>query len=161
MPDHDFVIEEVHDLDAVFPELREMFLEFEDYNRTFMSRQLRGDWEQRWREHIALGDDRLILIARRDGDAAGYLNVEIVRDFGLIEQVFGYISDAFVRAEWRSLGAGREMLGRGEAWCRERGASQVRLDVWAANKLGSRFWTLSGFELQSMTMRKSLGETRR
>jgi GNAT superfamily N-acetyltransferase len=161
MPNAEFIIEEVKDLQAVLPELRQMFFESEDYNRSFIERQLRSDWEGRWLDHMALGDDRLILIARADRQAVGYINVEIIRDFGLFERIFGYVNHAFVRSEWRSQGIGRAMLTVTEVWCRERGVDQLQLDVWAANKLASRFWTLAGFELQSMTMRKPLKEERR
>jgi ribosomal protein S18 acetylase RimI-like enzyme len=152
-----FAIEEVTDLDAAFPDLRDLFLAFEEYNVSFMpERRLRDDWEERWRKLLALNEDRLVLIARVRGEAVGYIVVGVSRDFGLTRDEFAYIGAAFVRQEFRSRRVGQSLLRRAEAWVKQRGLDEVRLDVWAANKPAVRFWTLSGFGLQSMTMRKSL-----
>ena len=150
------VIEEVGDLDAAWPELRGLFLGLHEYHEPWLSRELRGDWEQRWREYIKLGPDRLILLARDDRDAVAYFNVMIRRDYGIYDELVGFIDDAYVQPAYRGSGLGRRLLRRAEQWCRERGAAEVRLNVIAGNKLGARFWTLSGFQLQSMNMRKSL-----
>ena len=149
-------IEEVTDLDAVWPELSALFLALHNYHDPWLSRRLRDDWEPRWREYIRPNDDRLILIARDEGRAIGYYNVSIRRDYGIFDELVGFIDDAYIEPEYRSAGLGRRLLRHAEAWCRDRGAPEVRLNVIAGNKLGVRFWTLSGFELQSMTMRKSL-----
>lgn len=151
-----FRIEEVHDLDAAWPELRALFLAFEAYNADFLSRRLRDDWEQRWRESLAMSADRLVLVARVAGAAAGYLVAHFVRGRGLFEEMFGEVSDLFVLPEFRGRVIGRALLRRAEVWCRERGANEVRLDVYAANKRGVRFWTLSGYRLEGMAMSKRL-----
>jgi ribosomal protein S18 acetylase RimI-like enzyme len=156
IPEHDFVIEEVQDIASVWSELTALYLESENYSRAFRSRTLPADWEQAWGEQMAPSDDRLVLVARKSSVAVGYLVAEIVRDFPLFPDPFGYLRDAFVLSEMRSQGAGRLMLAHAEAWCRNRGAFDVRLDVWAANSRGLRFWTLAGFEVQSMTMKKTL-----
>jgi GNAT superfamily N-acetyltransferase len=152
----DLRIEEVRDLDEAWPDLLALFLAFEDYNASFMERRLRPDWEKRWRESLALGPERLLLIARRGEDAVGYLNARLIRDFGLIEQTFAYVSDAFVHEEHRREGIGTSLLDVAEQWCRDRDATELRLDVWAGNEVGARFWQRSGFKVQSTTLRKSL-----
>jgi GNAT superfamily N-acetyltransferase len=149
-------IEEVTDLDAVWPELRQLFVALNDYHEPWLSRRLRDDWEPRWRDYIALRDDRLILVARDGDHAVGYFSAMIRRDYGLFDELVGFLEEAYLLPDYRSAGLGRRLLRRVEAWCRARGAPEVRLDVIAGNKLGVRFWTLSGFGLQSMTMRKSL-----
>jgi GNAT superfamily N-acetyltransferase len=154
--DRNFVIEDVRDLDAVWSELIVLYLESEDYSRAFRSRALSDGWEEGWREQMAPSDGRLVLLARTDGDAVGYLVVEVVRDFPLFPQPFGYLRDAFVRADMRRRGIGQAMLAQAENWCLERGALDLRLDVWANNSIGRRFWERVGFEVQSVTMKKSL-----
>jgi GNAT superfamily N-acetyltransferase len=149
-------IEAVTDLDAVWPELSALSIELTEYHRPWFNRRLRDDWEQRWRDYVELGDDRLILLARDAGEAVAYFSVMVRRDYGLFDELVGFIDDAYVKPAYRSSGLGRRLLRRTEAWCKERGAPEVRLNVVAGNKLGVRFWTLSGFELQSMNMRKSL-----
>lgn len=152
-----FRIERVHDLDAAWPELEELFLAFADYNAGFLSRRLRPDWRQRWREQAGAKEDRLILLARyAGGEAAGYLRADIERDEGLFDEVYGRISDLFVRATRRDEGIGRALLKVAESWLRSRGVTDVRLDVHAANKPAVRFWTLSGYSLDGMSMKKEL-----
>jgi GNAT superfamily N-acetyltransferase len=153
-----FVIEEVTDLDAGWPELTLLFLELHDYHEPFLPRRLRDDWEQRWRDFVKPGEDRLVLLARRSGTAIAYLNAELRRDYGLFDETIGFVDDAYVREEERDKGIGRALLARAEAWFRERGVDELRLNVVAGNKRGVRFWTLSGFQLQSMTMTKRLGK---
>ena len=152
----EFVIEEVRDLDGVWVDLTALSLEFEDYSRAFRSRTLRDDWAQAWRKQIAPGDDRMVLLARRNEEAIGYLIVEVVRDSQFFDQAFAYLQEAFVRAEARNQGIGRALLTRAENWCQDHGVLDLRLNVWAANVIGTRFWTLAGFAVESVTMKKSL-----
>lgn len=149
-------IERVRDLEAVWSDLVALFLAFEDYNAGFLRRKLRVDWEQRWREHLALHGDRLILIARIDGEAVGYAVARIVRDFGLFDDEFVHVSDLFVRAPYRDQNIARAIVGQIEAWAREHDVESLRLEVFSANKPGVRFWTYSGYSLDSMTMTKTL-----
>jgi GNAT superfamily N-acetyltransferase len=150
------VLEEVTDLEEVWPVLTDLFLTFEDDNRSFLERRLRPDWAQRWHVALAAGDGRLLLLAR----AAGYPNARVVRDCGRFDEAFSYVPDAFLRAEYRGQGTGSAMLARAESWCRDRGADAVRPDVWAANQLGLRFWQRSGYDVQSLTMKKTLVDIR-
>jgi ribosomal protein S18 acetylase RimI-like enzyme len=103
-------IEEVTDLDAAWPELVALFQAFEEYNADFLSRDLRGDWEARWKDHLALGPDRLILVAYEGSDAMAYLVAGVSRDHGLFNETYAFISDAFVRSDFRGRGLGRRLL---------------------------------------------------
>ena len=152
----EIVIDEVRDLDAAWPELSLLFMGLNNYHKPYFPRSLRDDWETRWRDYVALGDDRLILIAREGAEAIAYLSVQVRRDYGIFDELVGFIDDAFVVEDNRGQGVGRAMLRRAEEWLRSRGVNEVRLQTVAANKRAVRFWTLSGFELQSMTMRKAL-----
>jgi ribosomal protein S18 acetylase RimI-like enzyme len=152
----EFSIEEVRELDAAWPELRSLFLELEAYHAPWVSRTLRDDWHERWRDHIAPTDDRLILIARDGDSAVGYLNVWIRRDFGIFKELIGFIEDAYVKEDSRNHGIGSAMLARAEAWCRSRGAVEARLTVAASNELGLGFWTRAGFRADFYQMTKPL-----
>src|SRR5215217_9141898 len=122
-------IEEVRDLERVWAELKQLFLELHEYHQPWLARQLRPDWEQRWHDYVTIGDDRLILLAQQDGKAVAYLNASIRRDYGLFTETVGFIDDAYVQAGLRRLGLGSEMLARAEGWFRERGVEDVRLNV--------------------------------
>jgi GNAT superfamily N-acetyltransferase len=151
-----FPVEVVSDLEAVWPELTALFLEFEAYHRAFQPRDLVPDWNERLRQRLHLHDDRLVLLGRADGEAVGCLVGVIRRDDGLAFDTYGYLTYAFVREPSRSLGAGRKLLQEAEAWCLQRGATRIELDVFAENELGVGFWTRSGFRPVSLTMSKSL-----
>ena len=155
-PEPDFVIEEVRDLDAAWPELAPLFVELQEYHLPLTQRDFVGDWQERLRVYLASGAESLTLLARRGDRPIGFMDARIDRSPTLFEEEYGYVGNAYVRPEARSRGVGQAMLERVEAWCRSRGAGEVRLNVVAANKLGVRFWTRAGFELQSMTMRKRL-----
>ena len=157
----DVVIEEVADLDAAWLELRSLFLGLHDYHEPFFHRRLRDDWEGRWHDYVTAPGERVVFFARDGEDVVGYLNAYVRRDLGLFDELVGFIDDAYVVEDARSQGIGRALLRRVEDWFQSRGVEEVRLNVVAANKRGVRFWTLAGFELQSMTMRKALTKEQR
>ena len=152
----DFSIEEVTDLDAVWPHLTRLFLGLVQYHKPWEQRQLRPDWESRWRDFIALGPDRLILMAWSGDRAAGYVNARFQDDYGLFEEAYGFIDDAFVEADFRGRGLGRALLARAEAWCLRRGATELRLSAASENDLGVGFWKRSGFRVWHYSMSKEL-----
>ena len=154
----DFVIEEVTDLEASWRELKELCLELHTYHEPYWDRRLRDDWEARWRDYVVLGPDRLILIARSEtGEAMGYCNARIQRDYGLSIDDFGFIEDAYVQADARRQGLGSMLLERAESWLQFHGIGKVRLNVVAQNDLGVDFWTKAGFEIEELGMTKRLG----
>jgi ribosomal protein S18 acetylase RimI-like enzyme len=153
---NEVVIEEVRDLDADWPELKALYAELQAYHFPLTQREFVYDWQERLRAHLASAAESLILVARSGGEAIGFITAGVNRSPALFNETFGYVGDAYVRPEARSLGVGQTMLAQVEAWCQTCGVDELRLSVVAANKLGVRFWTKAGFELQSMTMRKAL-----
>lgn len=154
--DIEFVIEEVTDLDAVWPDLRELFLALHRYHEPWLTRRFRPDWEARWRDYIQPGPDKLVLLARHRVELLGYLSAEIRRDYGLFEELVGFINEAFVTPELRGQGIGRALVRRCEDWSRTRGATQLDLTVVLGNQLGLDFWSRSGFSPISYRMSKPL-----
>jgi GNAT superfamily N-acetyltransferase len=152
----DYVIEEVRDLDQVWPELTQLFRELHEYHVPMWSRDFVPNWQERWREHLRLGEDRHILLARENGVAAGYMNAGIVRSPSVFEETFCQIGDAYVRPDLRRRGLGADLLSQVEVWARTRGVQEARLGVVAANQIGMAFWTKSGFSVLTHTMTKSL-----
>ena len=157
----EFTIQEIQDLDDVWPDLRSLFLELHSYHEPWTPRTLRTDWEQRWRDYLSSGTERLILLARSDSRAVGYLNAGVRRDSGLFDELVGFIDDAYVQEQWRGLGIGAALLERVEAWMMRLGPDEVRLNVMGGNELGMRFWTGKGFQTLNQTMTKTLGASTR
>ena len=66
----------------------------------------------------------------------------------------GWIHELFVRAKARRRGAGSLLVGRAEAWLRERGASRVRVRVEPGNVEGLAFWEARGFDERSRILER-------
>jgi ribosomal protein S18 acetylase RimI-like enzyme len=152
----DATIERVDDIDAAFPELAALLEELHQYHQALRPHEFVPEWRSRWISYLRQDSERLVLLARKAGEPVGYLNGSIRRDPGLFRETYGYIDDAYVQPDLRRLGLGAAMLSRFEAWCREQGATEVRLSVAAANDVGFSFWQKSGFRPMSHTMTKSL-----
>lgn len=149
-------IERVTDLDLAFPELEALFRQLHEYHMPIWPRPFLDGWQARWRDHIRLNEDRLILIARDGASSIGFMNACIRRDPSLFEETYGHIDDAFVEADVRRSGIGARLLGRVEQWSRARGAAEVRLGAVVANEIGVGFWLKSGFAPLTYTMSKPL-----
>jgi GNAT superfamily N-acetyltransferase len=151
-----FEIEEVRDMDAVWPEVEALVLGIIEYHQPIDPRPLRQDWSIRMRSYMEPGADALTLLARESGDTVAFLNGRVWRDHGIFDEVYAYIDNAFVRQDARGQGVGRALLARFESWSRRRGAANMRLNVSAANELGLTFWTRAGFRITDHAMAKSL-----
>jgi ribosomal protein S18 acetylase RimI-like enzyme len=149
-----FVIEEVTDLDAVWPELELLVLGIIEYHRPWDQRALKSGWAAIMRDYMARC---LTLVARNEaGKAVGFLSGTVGPDVGIFEGVVGHIDNAFVIESARRRGVGQALTEQFEARCREQGAGEVRLDVAEGNELGLGFWRRSGYEVTMHAMRKPL-----
>jgi ribosomal protein S18 acetylase RimI-like enzyme len=152
-----FVIEEVTDLDAAWPELELLVLGIIEYHKPWDRRVLKAGWAPIMREYMATC---LTLVARESGLAVGFLSGTVGPDVGIFEGAVGHIDNAFVIESARRRGVGQALTERFEARCRDRGANEVRLDVAEGNALGMGFWRRSGYEVTMHAMSKSLEAAR-
>ncbi len=152
-------IRELRDRDEAWPDLVELFRALYEHHRDLQTRDLRPDWEERWHEYLGPSDERLLLLAERDGVAVAYVNACIRESSaGLFtDERYGWIDDAFVTSSERKQGLGKALLRRVEEWCRERDVSELRLNVVAANEIGLRFWEAIGFRPTALTLSKPIG----
>jgi GNAT superfamily N-acetyltransferase len=152
-----FAIEEVTDMDTAWPEVESLLSGIIEYHEPIDSRRPSENWPERWRGHLTGRQDGIFILARsEDGSAIAFMDGSVFRDPGIFDEVFGYIDDAFVRADHRANGVGSALLDRFEAWSRSQGATVIRLEVVAANELGMSFWTRAGFEVERHVMHKEL-----
>jgi ribosomal protein S18 acetylase RimI-like enzyme len=150
----EYAIEEVTDLDAVWPELELLVLGIIEYHRPWDQRVRKAGWAPIMREYMA---GCLTFVARDDsGRPIGFLSGTVGPEAGIFEGIAGHIDNAFVAADARGLGVGRALTQRFEAVCRAHGAAQVRLEVAVGNASGQAFWRRAGYEVTMEAMHKPL-----
>lgn len=153
----DFVIEEVHDLDAAWPDIEPLLLALNHFHTAFSFNPLRSDWAQLQRGRIEAGPDGIVLLARRQDEAVGFINAR-AEEYFIREGTLAFIDYAYVKPEVQRLGIGTALVARVEAWCRARGIRQLNTAVVSANQQGQAFWTKAGFGVFLHTVSKNLGE---
>lgn len=74
----------------------------------------------------------------------------------LLDERFAYVSSVYVRPAYRRRGVLRAMLGRAEAWCRERGLTDLRLHNVPAGAAAAA-WSALGFDVVEEVRIRRLG----
>lgn len=118
--------------------------------------------------------DETVLVADRDGQLLGYVNVRAPRPArpGLPGRLVrrwaqwrkppsivrrgavGSIEDCYVQPQFQRQGIGRALVAEGLRWLRARGATCIELAVAAANVDGRGFWEKQGFSVYRVLMSK-------
>jgi GNAT superfamily N-acetyltransferase len=152
----DVVIEEVEDLDASWDAVIDLWGGQTDYHAPLLGFQPLPDWQTRLRERFNGGTDELVLLARVDGEAVGFLDAFIRRNPSMWEDTHCYIDNVFVREGVRGGGIGRALLKQAEAWSLSKGVVRLELVAVANNDLALAVWRQSGFSDASIRMSKTL-----
>ncbi len=97
-----------------------------------------------------------MFIAETDeGEAAGFLHLQLVTDFFSGKQNC-HISDLAVSQGWDGKGVGRALLDYAERFAREHRCERITLAVFPGNARGRKLYESAGFELDTLRMAKSL-----
>jgi GNAT superfamily N-acetyltransferase len=88
-----------------------------------------------------------IWLVEADHHPAGYfvLTVCFSLEFG---GRFGLLDEIYLAEPWRGRGLGAEALEYAAHWCRERGMTALRLEVWTGNLRAIRLYQRAGFALE-------------
>jgi len=90
--------------------------------------------------------DHAVFVARANGRPVGYIAGRLVGPSVIFdERLEGVVQDAYVLPEHRNRGVGSRLAERLVAHFREKGATNVLLDVSALNPDAERFWRRHGF----------------
>lgn len=117
--------------------------------------RLRPDAAHRARRLFAMqlaSPNEVTFLAHLDTDA-GRVAIGILRCIEttgsplLFPEKYGYVSSVFVRPEHRREGVLRALLAEGEAWCRSRGLSEMRLHNVSDYAAAGLAWQALGFEV--------------
>jgi len=151
-----FVIDEVKDLDAVWPEVESLLIGLSDYSAELVGLPRVANWRELLRERAPSGPEAITLLARSGGLAVGLLSCVLVHNLLQYEETFAYVDAGFVLEPYRRTGATRALLARAEEWSRGLGIYQLRTTVHAVNTLGLVAWQGLGFSPSSHNLTKWL-----
>ena len=98
-----------------------------------------------------------ILVAEApDGQVVGMVHVKVYDTPShcplSVQRRRGHVEDIVVDESHRRTGVGRALMERSAAWCREQGASQLLLTVWAGNQEAEAFYRRLGYEPVSQVL---------
>ena len=124
-----------------------------DFDQFFlMSRQLWKDIEQEklkrlLKEAIQSEKTKIIIAHDTDAGAVGFAIFSIRNDYveGAEKSPTGYLEGIFVEEAFRKSGIAREFLKIGEAWCKEKGCTQLGSDTWLTDTASREFHKRVGF----------------
>jgi GNAT superfamily N-acetyltransferase len=106
-------------------------------------------------------DDSEILVAVLGGRVIGLAEVYVREDEPNVARVshrFGYLQSLAVADAYRARGAGQALLRYAEGWARDRGATEMRVDIWEFDGGPLEFYERSGFRTLRRMLVRQLGE---
>lgn len=88
----------------------------------------------------------LAIIAEYKGEKIGYLSGQINGAFEYRSvPKFGILADMFVLEEYRNLKVGTKLIKEFKKWAKAKGAKRMRVQAFAMNEKGLRFYRRHGF----------------
>ena len=141
--------------------IKSLFFKLHLYNASLDPRfALAEDWERHLTARIerALdGRDHLALLARAEGQPAGFLLAAVHLDAPLWRyREWAEVEALYVERPWRGTGLADELLGRALKWATDLGMPAVQLYVTASNTRAMSFYERQGFRSAQMVMRTLL-----
>ena len=96
-----------------------------------------------------------IYVAAENGNLVGYIALDW-RDAAPIFERDGsmYITELYVKEDYRSQGIGSELIERGEQWAIKQGIDRVSLTVNQSNGSAQDLYRTSGYNVRQYTMDK-------
>ena len=117
-----------------------------DFSLALFTEASREEMESDLRRTAEL-DKYQTFIARTPDRAIGYATVTLRTDHveGATSSPVGYLEAIYVDPEFRMHGVARALYNKGEAWCREKGCTEMGSDTWHWNKEAQKFHEHLGF----------------
>lgn len=117
--------------------------------------------EEAWEKHLQAdiwgNGDWCVLVAEAEGRLIGQIMGALRDAYPVFEpERYGYVTDIVVDPAARRSGVGRALFETLRAWCRERGASHLELQVAHRNPVSQSFWRAMGFTDFMDTLRQDL-----
>ncbi len=116
------------------------------------------DWSrlhQALRE-IFTNQDAVIFLAERSGHIVGLVEVYYRQDDKanplIVPHQYAHLQSIMVSEPYRKLGIGKKLMEVAQQWAREKGATEMRLDVWEFNRGTIRFYEEMGYHSLRRTL---------
>lgn len=112
-----------------------------------------------WLQSIAK-NNATTFVAEVSGKLVGFVTVSVLDETHSLMQPcrYGRVGSIGVAVQHRGKGIGPQLMGSAEGWARERGAYEMRLNVWAFNEGAMRMYEELGYEVRSHFLGKRLVE---
>lgn len=154
-----------NDLDA----LCHLYYEFHEFHVLGVPDHLasQGEREQQdWKRlresltRILSRADAAILVVEVAGGVVGlieiYLREDDVTNSLIIPYRYGYVQSLIVTKAFRKNGFGKQLLDAGHQWFSEKGAKEIRLDIWEFEAGPLAFYQKVGYRTLKRTMSKEI-----
>jgi GNAT superfamily N-acetyltransferase len=142
-----------------------LYAEFHSFHVAGMADRLREP-EQRDDADVRAALDGLLragdaaLLVAADGDQViGLAEVYLKRDEEnpwRVGYTYGHLQSLMVAAAWRRAGIGARLVTAAEAWARERGAAEMRLETWEFPAGPLAFYEARGYRTLRRTLARRL-----
>jgi ribosomal protein S18 acetylase RimI-like enzyme len=102
--------------------------------------------------------DATTFVAEQSGRVVAFITISLVTESNPLLQPMqvARVGSVCVSAQLRRQGIGRSLMAQAERWAHERGAGDIRLNVWAFNAEALRFYDELGFAVRSHFLGKVL-----
>ncbi|MCX6816185.1 MAG: GNAT family N-acetyltransferase [Candidatus Aenigmarchaeota archaeon] len=147
-------------------ELFEEFMEDEHRNavrqnpkaRPYLIRKKNStDIFRKWAIKNIKSKNNAILLPEVNGKAAGYILIFIKKDVPIYTVGrIGYISDLFVKKEFRRMKIGSRLMNESIKWFKKRGLKHISLNVYDGNKNARAFYEKHGMFYYHLEMRRKI-----
>ncbi len=99
-----------------------------------------------------------VFVAEIDGDliASGYVLEKEAQDY-LKHERYAYLGFMYVKPEHRGKGVNKRILDALLDWAKERGLSEIRLEVYSENSAAVKAYEKAGFKTLLLEMRMEIG----
>lgn len=99
-----------------------------------------------------------LLVARLEGELAGFASFSVERGTFSLSATRGLLSNLYVRPAYRNRGVGSALLEAVERSLAEQGADVLVLEAMADNEAARRFYRRNGYEEYRVALERSLEE---
>ena len=110
-----------------------------------------------WSNSIAR-DNATTFVAEQDGEVVGFVTVGVSDESSPLLQPIrvGRVGSIGVTEAARGRGIGSDLMRHAQAWLANRGAQEVRLNVWQFNARALRLYQGLGYEVRSVQLARRL-----